>query len=238
MAQLGKKTKQKYDLYWSQEKHLEWLKLYSEHCEKHGEPVFTDVRPTQSKYQLNVMCCVIQKLLGDAKVRVLEIGSYRGESTTIFNGHFHHVTAVDPFGYLNRHSEVDDMVEENESQDDAMDVKVKTADENELIRFLFEHNVADILPNIDFHRLTSDDYFEIHRDTKFDFIYVDGDHRYSQQMRDYTNAMNSIEENGIIGGHDFSWESTQKVIKDLGWHEKPVLHFMDDSFLIVPEDLL
>ena len=238
MAQVKEKKKEQYKLYWSDKRHQEWLHLYSAHCEKHGEPVFTEVRPQSSKYQLNVMCCVIQKLLGKDEVRMLEIGSYRGESTVIFSGHFHHVTAVDPFGYLNRYSEVDDMAEENKSEGDATDVQVKTSDESELIRFLVQHNVADILPNIDFHRLTSDDYFEVHPDTKFDFIYVDGDHRYSQQMRDYTNAMNSIEENGIIGGHDFSWESTQKAIKDLGWQDKPILHFMDDSFLVIPEDLL
>jgi predicted O-methyltransferase YrrM len=92
--------------------------------------------------------------------------------------------------------------------------------------------------NISFYHCTSDDYFEHYANQKFDFIYVDGDHRYSQQMRDYTNALNRLNEDGVIGGHDWSWPSTQQVITDMDFDKCPILHFADDSFLIIPESLL
>jgi predicted O-methyltransferase YrrM len=81
--------------------------------------------------------------------------------------------------------------------------------------------------------LTSDEYFE-QFDEKFDLIYVDGDHRYSQQIKDYTNALQVLNRDGILGGHDFNWQSTQKVIVDMGWAESPISIFMDNSFMLLP----
>lgn len=205
---------------------------------KHGrKPSFADVRPPGSEYHLNVMCAVVTHLLGKP-VDALEIGSYFGESSRIFAGHFSDLICVDAYGKTNEICDIDDTKETVSHKWDTADEIVKYADENELIHFIFSHNVVDLHDNISHFHMTSDDYFVGHCLLDFDFIYVDGDHRYSQQMRDYTHAQNFIRENGIIGGHDFSWESTQKVIRDMGWEYKPILHFLDDSFIVVPEELI
>lgn len=235
---MSKIEKKQFGFGWSKEVHEEFLQMVDSFKDVHKrEPVFTGVRPPESQYHLNVLCNVVSTFCGDA-IEVLEIGSYVGESSRIFAGHFDYLTCVDPYGKRNEWSKVDDMEEVVQHQDDHVDVAVKTSDENDLVRFIFENNVVARDSNISFYHCTSDDYFEHYANQKFDFIYVDGDHRYSQQMRDYTNALNRLNEDGVIGGHDWSWPSTQQVITDMDFDKCPILHFADDSFLIIPESLL
>jgi hypothetical protein len=49
--------------------------------------------------------------------------------------------------------------------------------------------------------MTTDQYFEKYSD-KFDVIFVDADHRHPQVMKDVTNALNALNENGFIVMHD------------------------------------
>jgi hypothetical protein len=52
------------------------------------------------------------------------------------------------------------------------------------------------------HRMTSDDFFKENTE-KFDAIFIDGLHEYSQVRRDALNALNAINEGGWIAFHDF-----------------------------------
>jgi len=222
---------------WDDSVHKQFLKMISDFEDDFGRsPQIKTMREDTMVYHLNVMCAMVSKLIGE-EIDVLEIGSYRGQSSWIFANWFKSLTCVDAYGKLNEVSEVNDLESEVSKQDE-LDVQVKLCDENSLIRFIMENNVVAQAPNIDLHVETSDDYFLKNEGKKFDLIYIDGDHRYSQQMRDYTNALNFVKENGIIGGHDYSWDSTQRVIEDMGFVSKPMVHFLDDSFLIIPENLL
>jgi predicted O-methyltransferase YrrM len=222
---------------WDDSAHKQFLKMISDFEDDFGRsPQIKTMREDTMVYHLNVMCAMVSKLIGE-EIDVLEIGSYRGQSSWIFANWFKSLTCVDAYGKLNEVSEVNDLESEVSKQDE-LDVQVKLCDENSLIRFIMENNVVAQAPNIDLHVETSDDYFLKNEGKKFDLIYIDGDHRYSQQMRDYTNALNFVKENGIIGGHDYSWDSTQRVIEDMGFVSKPMIHFLDDSFLIIPENLL
>jgi len=222
---------------WDDSAHKQFLKMISDFEDDFGRsPQIKTMREDTMVYHLNVMCAMVSKLIGE-EIDVLEIGSYRGQSSWIFANWFKSLTCVDAYGKLNEVSEVNDLESEVSKQDE-LDVQVKLCDENSLIRFIMENNVVAQAPNIDLHIETSDDYFLKNEGKKFDLIYIDGDHRYSQQMRDYTNALNFVKENGIIGGHDYSWDSTQRVIEDMGFVSKPMIHFLDDSFLIIPENLL
>ena len=51
------------------------------------------------------------------------------------------------------------------------------------------------------HRMTSDKFFLNNHD-KFDIIFIDGLHEYSQVMRDIKNSLNSLTDNGLILIHD------------------------------------
>ena len=232
-------TRNMHSLYWDRKTHLEFERIMYDYKAKFGHDVeISKMRNESLEYHLNVMCAFLKKLKGD-ELRVLEIGAYTGQSTRIFSEYFKSVESVDPFGKTNELSDIDDMDEKNPSGWDETDIRVKFEKAHEVIKFIFKNNVVEIVDNLVHHDMTSDDFFLKYNDQKeFDFIYIDGDHRYSQQMRDYTNAFKFLAIDGIVGGHGFSWESTQKVIKDMGFKDKPLVHFMDDSFLIIPEQLL
>ena len=51
------------------------------------------------------------------------------------------------------------------------------------------------------HKMTSDDFFSNNKD-KFDIIFIDGLHEYSQVMRDINNSLNFLTKDGIILLHD------------------------------------
>jgi hypothetical protein len=58
---------------------------------------------------------------------------------------------------------------------------------------------------------TSDEYFEqLTPDTKFDIIFIDGLHHYDQVLRDISNSLNHLTDNGTILCHD-CLPSTQKM---------------------------
>ena len=51
------------------------------------------------------------------------------------------------------------------------------------------------------HRMTSDIFFKNNKD-KFDIIFLDGLHTYEQTIKDINNAIQSLEDNGVILIHD------------------------------------
>lgn len=236
---ISKTTQKEVQVNWTAETQEKWLELVNDYVLKHGKnPVFTDVRPEASVFHLNALCYVASAqmiVLGkDPKAaKVLEIGSYMGQSAKIFAEYFGDVVCVDPYGLTNSIAKDDDLQEENQHKSDDVDLHVKLSDTNELVYFLMQHAVVDLNPQISLKRLTSDDYFaSCDKDEKFDFIYIDGDHRYTQQRKDFENGLQFLNPRGIICGHDFSWEPTQKVIKDLQLDQRCIMHFLDDSFMI------
>lgn len=51
--------------------------------------------------------------------------------------------------------------------------------------------------------MTSDDFFKsINKDTKYDIVFIDGLHTYSQVKKDIINSLNYISDNGTILLHD------------------------------------
>jgi hypothetical protein len=224
---------------WSDSTQAQWELLIADYKKKNGkDPVFIPVRNRFAQYHLNVFCGMATHFferIGKKphEVKVLEIGSYFGESSRIFAGHFGEVTCVDPYGLYKKEDETKADDVNFSTNTDRIDAYVKDNDVNDLVYFYFKHNALDNSNKIKHFRLTSDEYFE-QFDEKFDLIYVDGDHRYSQQIKDYTNALQVLNRDGILGGHDFNWQSTQKVIVDMGWAESPISIFMDNSFMLLP----
>jgi hypothetical protein len=52
------------------------------------------------------------------------------------------------------------------------------------------------------YRLTSDAFFKMYSQVKFDVIFIDGLHHYLQCQKDAINSINSLNKNGIIFFHD------------------------------------
>ena len=65
------------------------------------------------------------------------------------------------------------------------------------------------------NKTTSDDFFyELDKDEKFDFIYVDGDHKASTVLRDAVNAYAHIKIDGLIAFDDYGWSLRKGEIYD------------------------
>lgn len=60
------------------------------------------------------------------------------------------------------------------------------------------------------HRMTSDEYFEQHKNDKFDVVFIDGLHHHDQVMKDFDNSVQRLVPGGIILFHDMlpaKWQS-------------------------------
>lgn len=57
------------------------------------------------------------------------------------------------------------------------------------------------LPDPRIHEKTSDQYFAVSQE-KFDIIFIDGDHTYPQVIKDIRNALDRLNEGGILVCHD------------------------------------
>jgi hypothetical protein len=154
-------------------------------------------------------------LFGDTtKMRMVEIGSYAGESTQIFAKHFKEVITIDPF--------INDY--------DINDVTCYHMDLNKV----YEVFILNTKPfnNIRLIRKTSDDAINDLINENFDFIYIDGIHTYNQVNKDIDNYRPLIKKGGFIGGHDYHpvWSGVvQSIDEKLG---KPNKLFQDTSWII------
>ena len=79
--------------------------------------------------------------------------------------------------------------------DHGIDGKITTVDPSFDSDFL--NQLAQIFPKawfekIEFVKNTSDDYFKENKNKKYDFIYIDGDHRYDAVKRDWENSKNNF----------------------------------------------
>ena len=88
-----------WNCYWNEAVHKQF-EVLKENFKKdfNEEFVIFNVRSPDRAYHLNVLCAFLKKLKGE-DLSVLEVGSYRGQSTRIFSEYFK------PFSNLNLHSE-------------------------------------------------------------------------------------------------------------------------------------
>ena len=126
------------------------------------------------------------------KFKILEIGSWAGQSAILWAS----VCKENNTGIVF----VIDTWMASENAPKAM----KRATKDNKIFNLFLHNVAasgmqDYIVPI---RGTSDAVAEILKPETFDFVYIDGDHSYTQFSQDLNNYMKVVKVNGIICGDD------------------------------------
>jgi predicted O-methyltransferase YrrM len=153
------------------------------------------------------------KELGDtSKMRMVEIGSFIGESTIIFAEHFNQVIAIDPFQADYHKEDPTSKFNFDEVYDEYM-------------------RRTSPFPNIKTLRLTSDSALDVLKDELFDFIYIDGIHTYEQVKIDIDNYLQLLKEGGIIGGHDYGphWPGVNKAVDEK--FGKPDKVFKDTSWI-------
>lgn len=155
----------------------------------------------------------LSKMLSGDNLKMIEIGSYMGESTMMFGSSdiFKEIHCIEPF---TGQEEFNQMY--NYNWDDV---------ENE-----FKINTR-FFDNIILHRDFSYNVNNNFKDNDYDFIYVDGAHDYKSVLNDLKMFLPKLKHNGIIGGHDWGdeWDSVKEaVIRTIG---KPDLIFQDTSWL-------
>lgn len=153
------------------------------------------------------------KELGDtSKMRMVEIGSFIGESTIIFAEHFNQVIAIDPFQADYHKEDPTSKFNFDEVYDEYM-------------------RRTSPFPNIKTLRLTSDSAVDVLKDELFEFIYIDGIHTYEQVKIDIDNYLPLLKQGGIIGGHDYGphWPGVNKAVDEK--FGKPDKVFKDTSWI-------
>lgn len=145
-------------------------------------------------------------------MRIIEIGSYIGESTTIFAEHFGEVISVDPF--------IDDY--------DKNDEACNYAPFNEVYHQFLRNTMG--YSNIKSIRQTSDKAFELLKEHKWDLVYIDGLHTLDGVWYDVSHYKTLIRKGGYISGHDYGWGNVRHTIGQL-LEDKVDSTFQDGSWI-------
>jgi len=145
--------------------------------------------------------------------KAIEIGAYSGEGTVVLAKYFKEVLAVDP--WLNGYD-----INDRASQQCPM----------KFVFEAFQERTCD-LKNVMFSRGKSLDALEFVEDGSCDLVYIDGDHRYEGVLADLKCWRKKLKDGGIMAGHDWSWESVKKALKEeIG--DKDYTLFNGDSWAI------
>lgn len=147
------------------------------------------------------------------KLRMLEIGSYMGESTAMFASSmiFSEIHCIDPFTG-------------EEEFNDSHSYDWKKVYEEFKLNTRFYNNI----------KLHIDFSYNIHskfEDGFFDFIYIDANHKYDKVKKDIKLYLPKLASKGIIGGHDYHevWPDVVNAVDDtLG---KPTQFYWDSSWI-------
>lgn len=137
-------------------------------------PYQWDVHPNREWFGLMQL---ISSLDLPKKAAMIEIGTYAGESTSMFasSGKFKQIHTIDPYDIPN-------------GINVQMEAKIN----------------CRYWDYIQFWRNYSFDCHHCFKDGMFDFVYIDGDHTGEAVARDIELFMPKVKKGGYIGGHDYN----------------------------------
>jgi predicted O-methyltransferase YrrM len=146
------------------------------------------------------------------KGRMIEIGTFTGESTIIFGNHFKEVIGIDP------------MLQDYDLQD--MTSKFNF---NQVLEMFNDRTKEH--KNISLVQKTSDDAVKDFKDESYDFVYIDGIHQYTNVLSDIKNYLPKIKKGGVIGGHDYTshWKGVKMAVDEV--FGQPDKTFKDGSWI-------
>ena len=165
----------------------------------------------------------LSQLLEFEDNKMIEIGSYMGESTQIFGscGLFTEINCIEPFEGTENFNE-----ENNHTWEEVWEeYDINTRQFKDIIKLHEDYSYDEKILN----KFNDDEY---------DFICVDGDHSFESTRRDFELYIPKIKPNGVLGGHDyqqgFGVDDALKEICD----PSNLMLFRDSSWLIKKSDLL
>ena len=147
------------------------------------------------------------------EMKMIEIGSYAGESTMMFANNFNKVISIDP--YLNDY----------DLNDDACHHMDLTS-----VYLIFLNNIESYKNIVNIRKTSDEAVFEIPNDF-VDFVYIDGLHTYEQVKKDIANYLPKIKNGGFIGGHDYhvNWKGVMDAVNE---NFKVDAIFSDSSWIV------
>ena len=134
---------------------------------------------------------------------LVEIGSFYGESTAIFAGHFKQVIAIDPWDFKG----CNELNKGSKNSSEKL-ITGKMAEER------FDENVGKI-ENIKKIKAYDHDVVDSFEDNSIDCIYIDSIHTFEACGLTILRWWPKVKNYGYIAGHDFTpmWPGIQKVVK-------------------------
>lgn len=142
--------------------------------------------PNQAMYGMFQMLEYLeQNIYFEGHTEMIEIGSYMGESATMFasSNLFNTVTCIEPF----------------EGEEEFNDIYGYDWD---LVKKEFKTNTR-YFDNIVLHEEFSYDISHIFKNESQDFIYIDANHSYEDIKKDIELYLPKVKKGGYIGGHDY-----------------------------------
>lgn len=180
-----------------------WQQAIADGIQYFGSDLAAYQTPWRHRYFPSILKCV-----GKTEPRILEVGSWAGQSLCSWN-------AVE--GFTPRFTVVDtwkaDAADKGEHYD-----RMREAADTGHIYTLFRHNVrvAKFLDRVDIICASSMEVLPKLPPNSFDVIYIDGSHRYPVVKSDIANAIRLIDNNGVICGDDL--ERQYNALGDIAQH--------------------
>ena len=172
---------------------------------------FYIMRTPEQSEGLQNMIDWINTIRPTSEMRIIEIGSYVGESTMIFADRFKEVVSVDP--YINDY--------------DLEDAACSFAPFDKVYEQFVRNTLS--VPNIKSIRETSQNAFSILKDQQWDMVYIDGLHTFEGVSYDIAHYKTIIKPGGFVCGHDYGWGNVRHSIGQL-LDDKVDSTFMDGSW--------
>ena len=143
--------------------------------------------------KIPVLKYYLDKCVFPPKINVLEIGSYEGRSAIFFMKYFNKINLIC----------VDTWLGSGEQDDIKIDYKK--------IENNFDYNIKRYKNNITKYKGTSDDFFKLNINKNFDFVFIDGYHKYETVLSDAQSAFKLLNKGGFILFDDFNWFGYQNI---------------------------
>lgn len=149
-----------------------------------------------------------------SQMKILEIGSYIGESTLQFARRFGMVVSIDPF------------LDDYDVTDPACHCWPFSMVYDEFLKNTM------IYSNIKSIRLKSTEAVNVLKHQQWDMVYIDGCHTYEAVKEDIENYRPLIKPGGFIAGHDYFECGTFGVKTAVDDNFKPDMVFNDTSWVV------
>jgi predicted O-methyltransferase YrrM len=175
-----------------------------------------EMRDGNQKIGLEQICNFIKEKIGD-DLLIVEIGSYCGSGSTIIANTFKNskLFCVDPWEKYVEDCSIYDI--------NKQELELKEAEQ------IFDKKILNY-NNVIKNKMASIEFAKNITNETIDFVYIDGNHQYSSVKEDIEIWKPKIKQGGIIGGHDYHWESVQRAIHE-HFKSPPDKTFIDGSWL-------